>query len=629
MLFTIGKVLKSKLLISLLCFIIILPVIIPLFTSYVPGTADGMAHKFRVVSFGRSLSEGNIRPRWLADQALGYGSPIFLFNYIFPYYLVDGLTRLGFGINRATQIFEAITLIFSFLAMYLLGNKLWGRKAGIVAATVYAWAPYHLLTIYLYEGWGEMTAFIYPPLILYLIIRDQSRRNSVDNDKSEARNPKHETNSNARNSNFKKIKSFGHLILGIVSSFDIRNSNFILLILSWSLFILSHNVSALLFTPVIMLLAFLIVRFRLIDWIKVAILPFFASLVLTAFFWLPAISLNQLTNYPDLIAQEQGMRGSYFKSLSTIFSVAINTIKNNTSNFYDFTVGLPILVGSIIIATLAVKKLLFQKKRFWIHSINSVQASQNDLLIFTFVVILLLSLYLANYSSNWLWETITVFRFIVYPFRFLFVATFAGSLIVGYISRKNLIVALLFIVLAVVAGRPYTKPYVDIFPFSSSYFKQPQTVFYAPETKKNMATREFLPKWASIKFLEDEEKSYLDTEKLPEKFKLPASNGTVASVKINQEKVSALLHITQDTTLTVNTFYFPNWIAEIDGAKASLGKDISGRIVLPVSHGEHKIDLVFGKSNIEKIADIISTAGLTLLLILIIAPILQRRNPRN
>jgi len=604
---------RSKIILVVLFCCIILPVIIPLFTSYVPGTADGMAHKFRVVSFGKSTSEGIFRPRWLADQALGYGSPIFLFNYSLPYYIVDGFTRIGFSINRSTQIFEAITLILSFLFMYLLANRLWGKKAGIVAATVYTWAPYHLLSVYLYEGWGEMTSFVYPPLILYLIIKINSSfslDSTIQNLKFKNQNDK------------SKSKIFNFIL-------QFCNLHIVLLIIAWSLFILSHNVSALLFTPVILLLALLITKFNLIDWLKVGVLPFVEALILTAFFWLPAISLNHLTNYPDLIAQEQGMRGSYFKSAYTVISVAFTTIKNNTSNFYDFSVGLPILVASVVaaftiiltaVATLRIKKSNSQKNRFW--------TSQKDILL-TFVVIFLFSLYLANYSSNWLWEAISALRYIVYPFRFLFVATFVGSLIVGYISRKNLILAIIFIVFAIVAGRPYTKPYVDIFPFKDNYFQQPQTIFYAPETKKNMATREFLPKWASIKFLEGEEQTYVEIKKLPEKISLPANSGTVIDVKLNQERINALVNAVQDTTLTLNTFYFPNWIAKIDGIDVSVGKDISGRIVLPVTRGEHKIEFVFGKSRVEKIADVISAGGLTLTLIFIITPILMRRNPRN
>ena len=49
--------------------------------------------------------------------------------------------------------------------------------------------------------------------------------------KSEARNPNFETNSNDRNRKFKGLmmlfRKFGHLDLGFVSDFDIRVSNFL------------------------------------------------------------------------------------------------------------------------------------------------------------------------------------------------------------------------------------------------------------------------------------------------------------------------------------------------------------------------------------------------------------------
>src|SRR3990167_9703376 len=78
----------------ILSFLLLAIAVFPLFNSFHRGTADGLAHKFRLVSFMKSLGEGNIRPRWLADQALGFGSPIFLFNYLLPYYVDRKSTRL-------------------------------------------------------------------------------------------------------------------------------------------------------------------------------------------------------------------------------------------------------------------------------------------------------------------------------------------------------------------------------------------------------------------------------------------------------------------------------------------------------------------------------------------------------
>src|SRR3989338_7413494 len=87
--------------------------VLPIFKPYVAGTADGLGHRFRLVSFYKSLKEGNIRPRWASDAALGYGAPIFLFNYPLPYYLGSLFLFLGFSVNQAGQILEAVSLFLS------------------------------------------------------------------------------------------------------------------------------------------------------------------------------------------------------------------------------------------------------------------------------------------------------------------------------------------------------------------------------------------------------------------------------------------------------------------------------------------------------------------------------------
>ena len=48
----------------LLLVVLITPAILPLFKPTVSGTADGLGHRFRLVSFYNSLKEGNWHPRW-------------------------------------------------------------------------------------------------------------------------------------------------------------------------------------------------------------------------------------------------------------------------------------------------------------------------------------------------------------------------------------------------------------------------------------------------------------------------------------------------------------------------------------------------------------------------------------
>ncbi|EKD95603.1 MAG: hypothetical protein ACD_24C00430G0002, partial [uncultured bacterium] len=234
--------------------------------------------------------------------------------------------------------------------------------------------------------------------------------------------------------------------------------------------------------------------------------------------------------------------------------------------------------------------------------------------IFGLLAVFFVSLYLVLPSSNWVWEAVAPLKFIVYPYRFLFPATFAGSLLAGFMARKSWILAAFLIILAIISGRPYTRPYVDIFPFADEYFRQGQTVFSAPWTKKNMASTEFLPKRVSLGFLKEEEEKYFATHKLAEKFILPPESGKIVSSYIGVEKMSLLVEVKKPTAVTINTFFFPNWQANIDGRKALLSQDEVGRMKIVLPEGKINLELQFGMSTVEKIGYMLSGVGIIMLI---------------
>ena len=232
---------KSKIPAIILAVIVLIPVLLPLKSSYVRGTADGLAHRFRQVSFIKTIDEGNLRPRWIDTQALGFGVPLFLLNYLLPYYSVYAFVKAGFNLNSSVAIYQALTILLSFSFMYLFSSKLWGKMAGLCAAILYTYAPYHLLTIYIYEGWGELTAFVFPPLILFL---------------------------------FLKLKN--------------TLSGMILISIAWLLLIISHNISFMIYTPIIFLTAAILTKFDFRS-MGFYVLSFIQGIILSSFFLLPAL----------------------------------------------------------------------------------------------------------------------------------------------------------------------------------------------------------------------------------------------------------------------------------------------------------------------------------------------------
>ncbi len=609
-------------LILLLC---LLPAVVPVFKPYVSGTADGLGHRFRLVSFYNSLNQGIMRPRWAGEAALGYGAPTFLFNYPLPYYLASLILKAGFSVNQSGQLLSAAALLLSGFAMYILGKKLTGEKiAGLVASVVYVYAPYHLLMTYLYDAWGEILAFIFPPLILYFIFKLNNQAVlEIQKEKSQIQNPKSQTNPKSK---IQKIISY--LNLKFYLKFELWNWDFILLILSWFLFILSHNVSAVMFAPILLLFAFVFGGFKIKPFIMI-LNTFILGVIISAFFWLPAFVLQNEMRYPQFLAGESVMRGSFFKSFTTLINNATQVIRNGIANYSDFTVGWPILFISVL--SLFVIVYFIYRKVFTGKSnpertgkrMSNLLQNKKIIQIVWILIVFLFSLYLVNYLSNWLWGFI-YFHFTLYPFRFLFPATFLGSmmgaLLVSQIFNNSLdktgqtkkILWLTGIatitVFSVVQGMPYTKPYIDIFPFPDSYFFQRQTVTSAPGTRKNMLIKEFLPLRADDSFLNEEE-----ARDRREEMVITKGLGTIRIVGSGSEKISARIEAKDNITATVNRFYFPNWKVYDRGVQIPIEWDSNGRILLSLDPGNHNLQLIFTVSGIEKIGYLITLLGLIIL----------------
>lgn len=533
--------------------------ILPVFSSDILGTADGLAHKFRLVSFTKSLQEGHLRPRWLGDQALGLGSPVFLLNYSLPYYLMSLLVLIGIGIQTSSQLYTAFVLIISGIGMFFLGRRVYGIFPGLVAATVYLLAPYHLLSVYLYDAWGEMTAFIFPPFILFFA--------------------------------------------------GVGKRNYFAQTFLWSCLFLSHNVSALLFSPVILILTVLLEKSSPKNLIRI-VLPFLTSILVTAFFWLPALFFSKETLYPSLIAREAAMRGSYFKSLSTLVENSIGTIQKGSVYYMDFTTGLPILIA---LCSAFFYMIFLLAKNYGVGMKKKAVQTSSLVLPSVVLTLLLLSLFLANYSSQWVWNGLSFLSAIVYPYRFLFPATFAGAFLSAFLAKKNAVLGGVLLVFAIISGRPFTNPSIDHFPYDDRYFYQIQTIYYAPGTLKNMATTEFLPRWVNPDFLKKEEENYQKTSTLPAKIDV-GKNGRVISEEHRQESIDAQLALSSDTSVLVRTFFFPNWQASVDTIPVAVSKDTDGAMVVEVPKGNHHLSLFFGTSQVEMIGYIISFFGICFLI---------------
>jgi len=242
-----------------------LPAVIPLFQSGYLDSHDGLFHLYRLQALDEGFQAGAFYPRWFPQFAFGYGHPVL--NYYSPltYYVAQLFHLLGTGYILSIKLTFAAGFLLSAVFMYLYAREVLGRYPAIIAAGVYTYFSYHLADTYLRGALAEAFAFVFLPLCLWGMHR-------------------------------------------LISSG--RALHFILLSLGFAGLILTHNLTALIFTPV--LLGYLVVT-RLVtrcqrsakltrtgrlavmwaltgpETLRLTLLSLASGVLLSTFYWLPVL----------------------------------------------------------------------------------------------------------------------------------------------------------------------------------------------------------------------------------------------------------------------------------------------------------------------------------------------------
>lgn len=145
-------------LVLLLC---ILSAVWPLLQPGFFVTDDGDWMVIRLSAFHETLKTGQFPVRNLERLDHGLGYPVLDFLYPLPFYLGELIHLIGFGFVDSVKLLFLLSFILGAVFMYLY--------RGFLAAIVYTYFPYRLFDVYHRGSVGEAVAFIFPPLIFYLI----------------------------------------------------------------------------------------------------------------------------------------------------------------------------------------------------------------------------------------------------------------------------------------------------------------------------------------------------------------------------------------------------------------------------------------------------------------------------
>ena len=125
----------------------------------------------RVFEMAVALRGGHFPARWMPDAAHGLGYPFW--NYYAPlaYGVAGTVAVLGGGVIGAVKLTQALCFVLAALGAYRLARSAWGTAAaGVVAAAAYTFAPYHLLNVYVRgDALAELAAYAVAPWLLVAI----------------------------------------------------------------------------------------------------------------------------------------------------------------------------------------------------------------------------------------------------------------------------------------------------------------------------------------------------------------------------------------------------------------------------------------------------------------------------
>lgn len=218
--------------------VILLLSLLPLYSLLNKGvyeSGDFTINVYNSMAFYKSLSEGNLIPKWAGELNATYGYPLFNFTYPLPYYVISFFHFLGLGFIASVKAAMAAFFILSGLVFYLYSRSK-------IATVFYLFAPYHLIDMHYRVALGELSSFIFLPLSVLFV--DKKRP--------------------------------------------------LLLAISLALLLLSHQAISLFFIPLLGLYCLT----RKVN-IKFILLSFGLALSVSSFYWLPVLAETKYTRQPQ------------------------------------------------------------------------------------------------------------------------------------------------------------------------------------------------------------------------------------------------------------------------------------------------------------------------------------------
>lgn len=530
--------------------ILLLILAIPAVWTLIPSgffyTHDGTFHLVRLMQFYHELTLGQFPVRVATGLAYEHGYPIF--NYMYPliYYLGSFFHYLGLSFGSSMKLLIGASMVSSIIVFYLWLRCHFNKLPAYIGALFYLYVPYRFLATYVNGSFGTTLAFVFVPAVLLSL--------------------------------FKVIVS--------------KNQNYLpLLSVSTAGLLLAHNVSALMFAPVVLLYGLILVSSEKLRWqqIWLIILAGLVGVGVAGFFVFPALLESKLVRLGFGNTVPYSDHWATLKEL--IYSKWTYGYSGvNEVNRQSFQVGIAQWLVVLSSLVLILFYLLVKKAKHFAIPL---------LMLVTFGG----TIFLMVEQSQFIWKTVTPLQQIQFPWRLLAVTMVASSYLSAWLiaQKPKILLVLPLIALILYANRNYlrtweAKRYTDEFYTTDKFLYHGSTDI----------AWESLPIWVKERpccF----NPTLIQSPEEAQKNKLTPLKGEVYRYEIN---------VDNPTKVDLALLYFPNWQVLVNGKEVEISPtERYGLIEFNVPAGKSIIAVKLKSTPIQNISNWISLFSVFILII--------------
>jgi hypothetical protein len=540
--------------------------LLPLLThAGLPNSADGPAHLMRQVELNQAWQEGNFYPRWGTDLALGHGMPIFSYAPPLLYQLAQILHLCSLPLDEAMKGVILCDFLLYSVGMFLFARRLYGPGPALVAAALYVYAPYRLREAYIQGNYGQFTGLALYPFILWAF---------------------HGLATDGRQ---RYLAATGVSLAGLL---------------------LSHNISAMLFAPLLAAyLLFLLAQQReeAVSCLGRLVAGGLLGLGLAAIFWLPAFGERHAIKLEGITQGFFDFREN-FVTLPELLAPPLLLDLAAINPYFPLSLGLP-QISAVLIACVALAK---------------GRGSERVSHTLFFVLALLLYVFLALPYARPFWEAVPLLELAEFPWRMLgpaiLCAAFLAAAGLSCLCSPFTIYHSSFIIFCVIA---LNAPYLYPSQFIVWGTPQPADAFayeVASGAIGTTSTGEFLPRGAQIHPRPDTLWPDYAAGRPPQKLD-PASlppGASVETVSHQAEADTLRLSTPQGFTATLRTLYWPGWQVYLNGQPIPFTvTSRTGLIQAAIPPGQHTLTLQLELTPLRRLGTWSSLLSLLILLLIV------------